>query len=221
MIERKAEPELMYLPHEVEAYAHADFSAVNQAFVQRLMDLFPTETALDAVDLGTGPGDIPIRLAHLRSNWRILAVDASAPMLEVARKAASISGLRSRIVFLLSDAKTLALEDASYDLIFSNSLLHHVASPPQLWSEVRRIGRPGATVFFRDLYRPESDARARQIVETHAGSESSMLKEEFYRSLLSAFSVDEVRAQLCLAGLENFSVEASSDRHLDILGRLD
>lgn len=220
MIERKAEPELMYLPHEVDAYARADFSAVNRAFAERVVELLPIETIIDVADLGTGPGDIPIRLSHMRPNWRITAVDASAPMLDVARKAADISGLRSRVTFLLTDVKTLTLPSAAYDLIISNSLLHHVASPPDLWAQVARIGRPGTIVFFRDLFRPESAEQAAQLVQTHAGSESGMLKDEFLRSLLAAYSVDEVRAQLDFAGLKNFNVALSSDRHLDITGRL-
>jgi len=53
---RQAEPELMDLPEEAEAYARADFSAVNQAFVERVLELAGERVAAIVVDLGTGPG---------------------------------------------------------------------------------------------------------------------------------------------------------------------
>ena len=62
-LRRQNEPELMDDKAEAEAYARADFAEVNDAFVDRLLELAgPRETAA-AVDLGTGPADIPIPMA--------------------------------------------------------------------------------------------------------------------------------------------------------------
>ena len=61
---RQPEAELMDQPAEVQAYAAADFSGVNQAFVDRLVALAGNAEAARALDLGTGPGDVPIRLAR-------------------------------------------------------------------------------------------------------------------------------------------------------------
>ena len=57
------------------------------------------------------------------------------------------------------------------------------------------------------------------LVAEHAGDESALLQEEFYRSLLAAYRPDEVRAQLAEAGLANLEVAAVSDRHLDVWGQ--
>ena len=209
-MKREPEPELMDLPDEVEAYARADFSQVNQAFVDRLLELAPQPRA-KAVDLGTGPGEIPIRLAIARPRWRITALDASAPMLEVARRAAKGRGIR----FVLGDAKSSPLPSGAFDVVFSNSLLHHVASPARFWAGVKRIAKPGAVVFVRDLFRPASKRAARAIVEKHAGDESPLLQEEFYRSLLSAYTIGEVRSQLKTAGLD-LSARKITDRHLEV-----
>ena len=79
---------------------------------------------------------------------------------------------------------------------------------------------PGAAVFLRDLFRPESAEQARALVETYAGDESNLLQEEFYRSLLSSYTPVEIQAQLDAAGLGHLTVETASDRHVDIRGRL-
>ncbi len=223
-LERKAEPELMDLPDDVDAYARADFAEVNQRFVTRLIELSESWTgrgapSTHAVDLGTGPGDIPIRVAKARPTWQISAVDASAPMLDIAGAAIAKAGI-SNITLVLADAKSTKLPQASFDVIFSNSILHHVADPMAFWREVKRIAKPGALILIRDLFRPPSESAARDLVSLHAGAESKMLQEEFYRSLLSAYNVDEVRGQLKSVGISGLSVAEISDRHLDIFGSL-
>mgnify|MGYP006293186203 FL=1 len=204
---------------EAVAYAEADFAEVNRAFVERLMELAGNVERARAADFGCGPGDIPIRVARERPGWRVAAVDAAPAMLDIARRAAREAGLDAAIDFVLADAKDSGLPDAAFDVVFSNSILHHITETDRLWAEVRRVAAPGALVFFRDLSRPEDEAAARRIVETYAGGESALLREEFHRSLLSAWRIEEVREQLAWAGLSGLTVRPASDRHFDVIGR--
>jgi ubiquinone/menaquinone biosynthesis C-methylase UbiE len=219
-LERRAEPELMDDAEEARAYAETDFSDVNAAFVERLLELAGERKAATALDLGTGPGDIPIRLHRLRPDWRLSAVDGSAAMLEHARKAERDAGLDGAIDWVLADAKRTPLAPRSFDVVFSNSILHHITDADRLWAEIGRLGKPGADVFLRDLARPDDEAAASQIVRKYAGNASELLQAEFFRSLLSAYTCDEVRAQLDQAGLAVLEVRMATDRHLDIFGRL-
>ena len=57
---RQPEPEYMDLPEEAAAYAEADFADVNEAFVERLLEHVGAREEELALDLGTGPGDIPL-----------------------------------------------------------------------------------------------------------------------------------------------------------------
>lgn len=218
---RRPEPELMDLEHEALAYAAADFRDVNTRFVDRLLELVdaietrPGVSPVRGLDLGCGPGDIPVAVALRRPRWSIVAVDAADAMLRIARRRAG--GVRN-VRFVRDDAKTLTSLDGPFDVIFSNSLLHHLPDPMPFWRQVKRLLRPGGVCFLRDLARPAYEQRAAEIVREHAGNESPLLREEFHRSLLSAFTVDEVRQQLQAAGLASLRVERSSDRHLDAWG---
>ncbi len=216
---RQCEPELMDDPAEAQAYARADFHEVNQAFVERLLQLTPDLPAARAIDMGTGPADIPMRLLRHRPAWQIVAVDASAAMLDLARPALERAGLANRLQLLKADAKATGLPAGSFDVVFSNSILHHLADPAMLWAEIRRLGRPGALVFLRDLARPRNEKLARELVHHYAMHESPLLQQEFRRSLLAAFTPGEVRQQLEQAGLA-LKVEMVTDRHLDVFGRL-
>jgi len=203
---------------EVEAYRTADFSEVNRDFVLRALKLAGPRGR--AVDLGTGPADIPILLCRLAPGWRVLAVDASADMVRAARAARAAAGLAKRVEILRADATRLRRVRGGFDLVISNSLLHHLSDPVPFWREVGRLAGKKGVIFVQDLTRPPSRARARALVRQHAGDQSPLLKELFYRSLLAAFTPLEVRAQLRAAGLRGLRISRPSDRHLEISGRL-
>lgn len=217
---RTPEPERMDLASEAEAYAQADFSQVNQAFVDRLIELVGPLDGARAVDLGTGPGDIPIRLARVQPSWRIVAVDASEPMLAIAGEASAEAGPAGRIEWVLADAKATGLPGGGFEVVLSNSILHHLSDPEAFWVEIKRLAAPGAAVLLQDLARPASEAEACGVVEMYAGEESDLLKGEFYRSLRAAWTIDEVRGQLNATGLSGLDVRRASDRHLEVAGRL-
>lgn len=221
-MDRLPEPELMDLPAEADAYAAADFRTVNQLFVDRLAELVATASAAEtgqpvhAVDLGTGPADIPILAAARFPGWRITAVDGAPAMLELARPRVAAAGLADRITLHLGDALATGLPAQCANVLFSNSLLHHVRDAAGLWREIARLRKPGGIVLLRDLRRPASPEAARQLVDEHARGESPLLQEEFFRSLLAAYTPEEIRAQLAAAGLVGWQVDVVSDRHLDV-----
>ncbi len=217
---RQPEPEAMDDAEEARAYAHADFAEVNQAFVERLLELAGRRARAAALDLGTGPGDIPVRLVRARPSWHVVALDASGPMLEFARQAVERAEMSARIQLLTADAKATGLTSHAFDVVFSNSIPHHITQVHLLWAEVKRLGKSGATVLLRDLARPESPEAARSIVQHYAAHESDLLQEEYYRSLLSAYTSAEIRTQLDGAGLEAIQVAMVTDRHLDVFGQL-
>src|SRR5437867_2197984 len=128
-MDRQPEPELMDLPDEALAYANADFDEVNSAFVARLLELSDDLVEARALDLGCGPADITVRVAAARPLWQITAVDGSPAMLDIARRAVAAAGVSDRIALLRADAKASGLPARSFDVIFSNSLLHHVSDP--------------------------------------------------------------------------------------------
>ncbi len=200
------------------AYAQADFSSSNQLFVDGLVDAYGSKLGT-VLDLGCGPGDIPIRLARAKSSVYVVAVDASEVMVYLAHDAAETADLLRRVRVVRGRIPGLRLRCGGFDAILSKDLLHHLPDPMVLWEEIKRLGRPGAVVYVMDLFRPETQDAARQIVESVSGGESEILKRDFYNSLLAAFTPDEVRDQLRRTGLD-FEVEVVSERHMRINGLL-
>jgi ubiquinone/menaquinone biosynthesis C-methylase UbiE len=217
-MDRVLEPEIMDGEAEAAAYARADFSDSNQAYVADVMRSFP-DRLVQVVDLGCGPGDIAMRLSRASTAARITAVDGSPAMLAIARAALRSTGVELSVSFLEGRLPGVALAEGSFDLVLSKDMLHHLPDPQVLWNEVRRLGRPGAAVCVMDLCRPASSAAAHEIVERVSGGEHPLLKTDFYNSLCAAFTADEVRDQLSRAGL-SLTVSQLTERHLCVKGYL-
>jgi len=200
------------------AYAAADFSTSNQLFVDSLVRDFPAHLRA-VVDIGCGPADVVIRLAKAAADATIIAIDGSAPMIELGRAAARAAGVDSRLTLLHTRIPGPPPEARSFDAVLSKDLLHHLPDPQVLWNEVKRLGRPGAAVYVMDLVRPETVAAAQAMVQEGAGSEHPILQHDFYASLLAAFTMDEVRAQVAAAGLD-MTVAPIGVRHMLIKGRV-
>ncbi|MEM7233964.1 MAG: class I SAM-dependent methyltransferase, partial [Planctomycetota bacterium] len=149
---RTPEPEVMSDELEAESYDEADFRRVNSAFVRRL-GREVTKKRGRALDLGTGPGEIPLRFVESFPGWRVTAVDLSESMLERADQAKRTHRHGDRVEFVRADAKSLATS-TRYDLVFSNSLLHHLPNPDDLWAALPGYVMRGGQVVVMDLRRP-------------------------------------------------------------------
>lgn len=209
-------------PAQAQAYAEADFSEANRLFVELFERLHPTPFAGHALDLGCGPGDIPIRLARACPAARIDAVDGAEAMLALARAAvAGDADLAHRIRWICARIPSPAAVPAGrYDAVVANSLLHHLADPLDLWRAVRDSARPGAAVLVMDLARPADEAAAERLLALHAAGAPELLLRDFRASLHAAYRVDEVRDQLATVGLDGLEVAMVSDRHLAVSGVL-
>jgi ubiquinone/menaquinone biosynthesis C-methylase UbiE len=220
---RVPEAELMDDPAHALAYARADFSEPHNRFVELFRQRYDEPHAANAkiLDLGCGPGDICRRFARAFPDCSIDAVDASAPMLELGRRASRAEQLHDRISFCQGHLPEARLPRQRYDVILSNSLLHHLPHPETLWDSILRFGRHRTQVFVMDLLRPDSIQQVDRLVDLYAGAEPDILRQDFRNSLCAAYTPEEVVAQLHARNLNCLQLEVVSDRHFIVFGRLE
>lgn len=216
-MKRILEPELMLDEHQVIAYAQADFEIPHQDFINRL-STWVNEPCFSgtALDLGCGPGDISFRFAKAFPLSKLHAVDGSQPMLNIAQ-AALIPDLATRLHFIQGLLPTVILPQSDYEIIFSNSVLHHLPDPQALWQTIKNYAIPGTRIIIMDLLRPDNLTLAQKMVQDYTANEPEILQRDFYHSLLAAFSIEEISTQLAQADLQ-LQVEQISDRHVFITG---
>ncbi len=207
---RVLEPEVMDSFEEATAYDEMDHSGVNQLFVD---DFLATGSSGDILDLGTGTAQIPVLLCKACEDCRVLAVDMSAEMLDIAHYNVALADLEQRVVLDRADAKQMPYEDEAYDAVISNSIVHHIPEPSAAIAEAVRILKSGGRIFFRDLLRPDTTEEVQRLVQLYAGKETDHQRQMFDDSLRAALTVEEVREIVTSLGFPAESVTATSDRH--------
>lgn len=211
-MDRTLEPEYMDTDEEADGYAAMDHLVPNTAFVDRLEELGAAQVER-FVDLGCGPGHIPIMVAERFKQCEVVGVDAASKMLVYAERFAAASPAKARLQFQQLDAKTMAFEDASFSGVYSNTVLHHIPDPVPFLREAYRILKPGGLLLIRDLFRPINAAIADELVELY-DSESTPAQQELFRaSLHAALTSDELKQAAIDAGIRDFELSVDSDRH--------
>ncbi|HVJ86534.1 MAG TPA: class I SAM-dependent methyltransferase [Caulifigura sp.] len=165
------------------------------------------------LDVGTGTALIPIEIATLLPGLRITAIDLAEEMLVLGRKNVAAAGLADRITLQRIDAKDLAGPSASFDAVVSNSIVHHIPQPLDVFREMARATRKGGVLFVRDLLRPDSKAELDRLVSQYAGDANDRQRQLFADSLHAALTLEEMANLLESIGLPRGAVRQTSDRH--------
>ena len=212
-MDRTLEPEVMDSAEEADEYERMDHGSANEDFVERLLRLGASGRMLD---LGTGPGHIPLLICERSSDCTVVGVDLAEHMLALADRRVAASPHAARIELQRVDAKGTGYEAESFDTVFSNTILHHIPEPAGFLAEARRLLRPGGCLLIRDLYRPDSPERALELVQQHAPEGTPLQKELFLASLHAALTPGELRVLADGAGLGDAELVIDSDRHMSL-----
>ncbi len=155
-----------------------------RSIAEALLRLLPP---MEVADLGAGDGSFALLLS--RSATKVIAVDASAKMIEVGREQIKRQGA-GNVEFRLGDFEEVPIAEAAVDLVFFSQSLHHALHPERALQEAHRILRPGGRVVILDLAK-------------HRFEEA----REMYADEWLGFSEAEVEAMLEKAGFD--AVQAS------------
>jgi ubiquinone/menaquinone biosynthesis C-methylase UbiE len=213
-MKRILEPEYMDTVEEAESYQGMDHSAANQSLADRFHAIGGGRGLV--LDIGTGPGDIPVLLTREALGLSLVAVDAAREMLRLARRSIESANLTGRIALHCADAKRLPYSSDVFDGVYSNTILHHIPEPTQLLAEAWRVLKPGGVLLIRDLYRPDSEKEAWRLVDLHAAGADKAQRQLLFDSLHAALTVEEAREAVHRAGIRGARVEMSSDRHYTV-----
>lgn len=193
------------------AYDAMDHTDVNHRFVNDALTHGNPSGAV--LDLGAGNGLIALALAFRLPNRLVVAADASAPMLALARAHLQKAGLADKVRCDQVRAQSLWHLDGSFSMVVSNSLIHHLVDPFPAFAEAWRVTAPGGWLFFRDLARPADETVLDRLVERYAAGAPDRARALFAASLRAAFTLDEIVAMVMRLGCPACSVTLSSDRH--------
>lgn len=114
------------------------------------------------LEVGCGMGSDLLQFA--RGGARCTGVDLTPRSIEITRHRFALYGERGE--FLLSDGEHLPFADESFDVVYSNGVLHHTPDTAGAVKEVHRVLRPGGTAKVM-LYHKNSLAYWGEIILRH------------------------------------------------------
>ena len=226
-LKRVLEPEVMDSPADANEYNDMDHSEVNTQFVSDLLaflqqvdslsDRLPNDAEsndwINVLDLGTGTALIPVELCQRHPAFRVMGIDMAVSMLDLARFNVESESLSHRIQLEQIDAKSMGFDHEMFDVVISNSIIHHLPEPLDCLEEMIRVTATDGALFIRDLMRPADLATLEHLVETYAGEATDYCQRLFRESLHAALSLEEIKDQVQQLGFDPDSVSSTSDRH--------
>ncbi len=134
-------------------------------------------------DLGCGTGAVAAALAPFVA--RVVAVDASAAMLQAARKRLASA---DNIDFRRGELEALPIDDDRLDAATVMLVLHHVPEPARALAEVARVLKPGGRAVIVDMLPHDREPYRQQMGHLWLG-----FAEEQMRALLGEAGFGEIR----------------------------
>ena len=195
---------------QASAYALADFTQSNDSFIFNLFESYKIKEHTKILDVGCGDGEIPIKIYN-KIKCNISAIDGSLSMLNEFKKKLNNNNINNIQVFH-QRIENNTLDNKSFDVVISNSVLHHVQSPELFWNNIFMLTKSGGCIFLMDLFRPSDENHLSHILDKYGGDDPVLL-HDFENSLRAAYTIDEVVDHLSMHTLARANVKAISDRH--------
>jgi len=168
------------------------------------------------LEIGCGTGALTVPLAAaIGEHGRVIAVDISEPMLEVARQQVGERGLHN-VTLLLGDAQVFEFEPVAFDLATSRMGVMFFADPAAAFRNIGSALKPGGRLVFA-CWGPVAENRlwliSYEIALRHLGPPAPQPAHE--PSPLAFADPDYIRGVLAAAGFAEITVERA---HPTIIG---
>jgi len=141
-------------------------TAMENRFILRRMGSL---RGLKLLDVGCGLGESSVYFALLGAE--VTALDLSPEMVRTACELARFHG--TAVTGVVSPGETLSVPDEQFDLVYIANTIHHVTNKRLLFSEIRRVLRPGGRFFSMDplAYNPAINVYRRMATQVRTVDE--------------------------------------------------
>lgn len=146
------------------------------------------------LDIGTGPGLLPLELANVKNNgYRIVGLDISETMIRKAHENAKLAKAEDKVQFIIATAAHLPFADNSLDLVISNASFHHWTEPVQVFNEIERVTRKEGAIIIRDSRRLPPNLFWKTFMFFVTLFMNKSHKEAWPKAIYAAYTLPEAR----------------------------
>ncbi len=121
------------------------FYSINESIYKDFMELLSQCVAKRVLEIGCGLGSYAIPMARKGSD--VTAIDISNYAIKQAQMIANKENLK--IDFRIMDAEKLEFQNNEFDMVYGQSILHHL-NLKKVIPEIRRVLKPGGKAVFKE-----------------------------------------------------------------------
>ncbi len=183
---------------------------IDQSWRRRTVRALELPESARVLDLATGTGDLALLIARAAPSSRVVGLDPSQKMLEIARTKVEKAGLGERVELVLGDAETLPFADATFDGVSIAFGIRNVPNRPRALAEMARVTKPGGRIAVLELSEPRGGVlgplvrfHVHSVVPTLGALLSGAPEYRYLQRSIAAFPpADEFAGMMRTAGLE-------------------
>jgi len=114
------------------------------------------------LDVGCGTGRFAVTISPFVAE--VVGIDLTRSMLDQAQELQREAGA-ANIRWQCGDVTALPYADAEFDIVTSRAMLHHIAEPARVVSEMSRVCTPAGRIVVVDLTPPRTKSAAFDAIE--------------------------------------------------------
>ncbi|MDD3905741.1 MAG: class I SAM-dependent methyltransferase [Candidatus Omnitrophica bacterium] len=146
------------------------------------------------LEAGTGKGHFALALA--KRGYSFVTFDISEEEQRFARLNIAYNGLEKQVDFRIEDGERTSFADASFDVVFSVNVLHHLANPYRVINDLIRVLAPHGKLIISDFSKKGFDVMNKIHAlegKTHESGKVSLSDAEKYLSN-KGFSIKKAKS---------------------------
>ncbi len=145
--------------------------------------LFRPKPGMHILDVGCGTGNFSIKLAEM--GCKVIGIDISSEMLEIAKEKAKKRGLD--IEFHVMDVYRLEFEDNTFDGVFSMAAFEFIEKPKKAYKEMYRVLKLNGQLLIGTIHK---ESHWGKMYLSKAYQENSVFKYAHFKSLEELKNLD-------------------------------
>lgn len=164
---------------------------------------------MKVLDIGTGPGTIPVHLKKRHPDVFFAGLDISPNILQKAMRDRTTGA--ASVAFLCADGETLPFAEGSFDVVLSFFALHHMDHPDRVLHEIDRVLKPGGALLLIDFKRDMAAGLFRLLNSLwNTAFFMTAGRSGFERSVRSSWLAGEIEEILRRIGITRFHLHVNS-----------
>ena len=139
------------------SYEKATRLVIESYYTQVADEIASSFAGRTILDLGTGPGYLPVEIVRRKPEITIIGIDLSKNLIRMAQANAAKAGFARQLRFEVGNSAKLRFKNNSFDMVISTGMLHSLKDPVRVFKEIYRVLKNGGQAWIYDPAKVASD----------------------------------------------------------------